>query len=224
MPELKASEALAQHRNIIFRKALEKLKNNEALNEDELTEVQRRETEETKKRERVKKEPKVKRGRPTKLTPDIMARICKEVSEGATYEEAATLNGISPKRISDWKAKGQEDGGIFEDFSDELAASEKRYIQKNRILLNRAAEKGNWQAALTILERKDAANWGRRDKLEHSGPNGTPLNQTNVAILYLPDNGRALPTEQPAIEVNGNGNGHAILLENGNGASNGNGH
>lgn len=43
-----------------------------------------------------------------------------------------------------------------------------------------------WQAAMTMLERRDPENWGRRDKttVEHSGD---PIVQLNQVVLVDPD-------------------------------------
>lgn len=59
----------------------------------------------------------------------------------------------------------------------------------------------DWRAALAWLERRRRSRWGVRQAVEHSGPQGGPIETTARVVLYLPRNGREAPTDADAPEA-----------------------
>jgi transposase-like protein len=67
-------------------------------------------------RRRISKRGRVGEGRPTKLTPEVVARIAEAVAIGLTDEEAAVLAGVNPDTMTDWRKRsevfrGDKEGG-----------------------------------------------------------------------------------------------------------------
>lgn len=103
-------------------------------------------------------------GRPTKLTPELQAKICDALRTGNYLETAAAFAGIDKTTLFDWLRRGaRSTSGIYHDFSraveKALADSEARDVA----LVSKAAAEGIWQAAAWRLERKFPERWGRRD-------------------------------------------------------------
>ena len=46
-------------------------------------------------------------GRPTKLTPEVQATICKHVAAGVSYADAARLAGVGETTLHRWRTKGK---------------------------------------------------------------------------------------------------------------------
>ena len=99
--------------------------------------------------------------RPSKYTPEAVARIIQALELGATYEHAAAYGGISYDTFNAWRQE-------FSEFSEALKAAEARAVYGWLDKIERAAESGNWQAAAWKLEWRHPDQWGRREKVELS--------------------------------------------------------
>ncbi|MFN3323431.1 MAG: hypothetical protein ACK5AZ_08045 [Bryobacteraceae bacterium] len=111
-----------------------------------------------------------KRGRPTKLTPEIQKVIVDAINAGGFIETSVTLAGISRDTFYEWLKRGnREKSGIYRDFTDAikkaLASAETHYMA----LIGRAA-KTQWQAAAWMLERRFRQNWAKSSDLTIKGP------------------------------------------------------
>jgi len=101
--------------------------------------------------------------RPSKLNPEIQQRIGKNIALGLTYRLAAESVGVTYKTFNVWMAKGKNStsGEYFEFY---------KFIQKcnadsaRRLLerLHDAANAGNCQVCMWILERRFSEDFGRR--------------------------------------------------------------
>lgn len=110
-------------------------------------------------------EPRRKRtGRPTKLTPEMADRILGYVRMGVPNKAAAEAAGIGRTTFYAWKAKGEAAAsGHYRDFTDALKQAEAESVVA-LVAAVRAAPQ--WQAAMTLLERRWPAEFGRRDRIE----------------------------------------------------------
>lgn len=207
MPEIKASEALKHHQNLIYRRCLEKLQADQPLNEEELSEVTRRNSEDEKKLERAfKKEKKAKGGRPTKITKDLIKRICHHLQEDhATIKDACLAVGISAQTYCVWMAN-QEAEGIYREFREAVGETLAKVRMWHCKQIKSAAQKGNWNASLMYLKTMDPETWGKA--MTENQINVGIQQNTTVVFATMPDNGFNSP-DFPAIETNGNG--HALL-------------
>jgi transposase len=104
-------------------------------------------------------------GRPTRLTPELQAKLCDAIRAGNYMETAAAFAGIRKATLHNWLRRGaRQSQGIYHAFSEAvekaLADSEARDVA----LIAKAAAEGQWQAAAWRLERKFPDRWGRRDR------------------------------------------------------------
>lgn len=162
------------------------------------------------------------RGRPPKLSHEIIEKIVTAIRTGAYIETAAAYAGIHKATFYRWLKKGAEaKRGLHKELSDaiekaladvELAdlqcvmkhaqgfETKKKvsYKKGDRVIEEReeTTVRREWQAAAWRLERRFPERWGRRQRTELTGPDGEPLapmvNQTQV-FMRLPENGRRDP-------------------------------
>lgn len=124
-----------------------------------------------------------KPGRPTKLTPALAAKILKLIESGNYILTSAAACGISRRIYYDWINRGraeldaiekgadaQRDEELYADFAArvEVAAAQSEIAAVKDV----RAQTERWQAAMTYLERRFPDRWGRRQAIEHSGPQG----------------------------------------------------
>lgn len=114
-------------------------------------------------------------------------------------------------------------------FSDRVRAAELDAEQRHVLNLHAAAfgEKDDagkwvrlpdWRASLVWLERRKHAEWGRKDRMALTGPDGGPVVvQGEVVVYRMPDNGRG-DGDAPVMTTNGRRRAYANGNGNGNGA------
>jgi len=94
--------------------------------------------------------------RPGKLTQERQDRICGMLRNGIAQDAAALANGITPRTLHNWKARGQDalDAAADDDAADaSLPEDDQPYVQ-----FLRAVEKarGEAEAAMTMLVSRAA--------------------------------------------------------------------
>lgn len=110
--------------------------------------------------------------RPTKLTPELQAKIAGAIAAGNYQETACELAGIHPSTFYLWMARGEGGRKPYSEFFEAIkkaeAAAEAKRIQQ----ITKASDT-DWKAAAWYLERRYPDRWGRRDRvsaeIEHSG-------------------------------------------------------
>jgi transposase-like protein len=119
-------------------------------------------------------------GRPSKFSVEKQETICKAIATGSTYAEAAAAAGIDYTTLLAWRRRGEKanSGKLFE-FSKAIKKAED---QSEAELLSRIVNAGRdpkyWQANAWILERRMPDRWGRKDRMEMTGKDGTPIEIT----------------------------------------------
>ena len=104
-------------------------------------------------------------GRKTKLTPELQDKIVSAIRAGNYAMVAAEYAGISTTTFYRWLQQGAEaKSGIYKDFRDAVKKAESDAEVRAVAIIQKHME-GNWQAAMTYLERKHPNRWGRRDRL-----------------------------------------------------------
>ena len=107
--------------------------------------------------------------RPTKLTPEIQARIVTAIRAGNYAEPAARSAGISPATYYRWLRRGERAAsGIYRDFYEQVRRAESE-AEVHAVAVIRRAMGDDWRAAAHYLERRYPDRWRRRESLEHEG-------------------------------------------------------
>ena len=101
--------------------------------------------------------------RPSKLTPDIQKKIGENIALGLTYRLAAESAGVTYKTFNEWMNRGKtEKSGKYYLFYKHI---QKRNADAAKVLLerlNKAADAGNCQVCMWVLERRFSDDFGRR--------------------------------------------------------------
>ena len=103
-------------------------------------------------------------GRPSRLTPQLAAKLAEIIASGVTYAVAAKYVGISRATLHRWLERGRKKGsGAFRqlrrDVGRALAQAELRAV----LVIQKAGAK-QWQAAAWFLERRWPHRWGRTSR------------------------------------------------------------
>ena len=139
-------------------------------------------------------------GRPVKLTPEVQEDICAAIRAGNYIEPSAIRAGVSKSTLYSWLKKGKTEADRVDravsvgrrakvtaklkpyvDFLDAVKKAEAEAEARDVAIISKAAIT-QWQAAAWRLERKHYDRWGRRQALEHSGPQGKPVKVQRVRI------------------------------------------
>lgn len=109
-----------------------------------------------------------KRGRPTKFTEPVKAKILEAISVGSSYEMACSYAGISRNTLHQWMTKGEDQKtGLYRTFHDDIKKAESKGAVANLAIINNEARKGNWKCSAWLLERR----WGyKRDAVWKQEP------------------------------------------------------
>ena len=104
-------------------------------------------------------------GRPSKLTPEVEARIVEAVELGATWERAADAAGVGASTLGLWRRRGEAGDAPYSAFLAALKRAEGAGVERALRTIREAAEGGAWQASAWILERRYPADYGRRSEV-----------------------------------------------------------
>jgi hypothetical protein len=101
--------------------------------------------------------------RPTKLTPELQQRIGDNIALGLTYSLAAEASGITYKTFNDYMNRGKtEKSGKYFQFYKHIQKRNADAAKECLKRLNKAADAGNCQVCMWILERRFSEDFGRR--------------------------------------------------------------
>lgn len=135
------------------------------------------------KRAAKKKADRKKTGRPSKISKEVVDRICAFIEAGTYIETACVAAGIHRDTYYDWlKRAATEKRGPFRDFLDRVEQSMAIADTKFAITITRAADQ-NWTAAAWMLERRNPEQYGRR----FVGPGSDPNEPLSVKIMREDD-------------------------------------
>jgi hypothetical protein len=99
--------------------------------------------------------------RPTKLTDEVREKLLEATRAGCTLKDAAAYAGVSVDSFSRYRARDPELAAALEQAEGTAAVG-------YSLVLWKAAESGDWRAALAWLERRRPAQWALRHLLEHT--------------------------------------------------------
>jgi hypothetical protein len=101
--------------------------------------------------------------RSSKLTPDIQKRIGENIALGLTYSLAAESAGVTYKTFNVWMANGRNStSGVHFEFYIFIQKCNANPARRLLERLHDAADAGNCQVCMWILERRFSEDFGRR--------------------------------------------------------------
>lgn len=106
-------------------------------------------------------------GRPSKYTPERVARLTQAIELGATYELACAYAGITTETLDRWRS-------VHPELKEQISEAEGRATVKWLAKIEQAASEGTWQAAAWKLERRYPRMYGKQ-AIELSGDADAPI-------------------------------------------------
>jgi len=166
------------------------------------------------------------KGRPTKLTQDVVEDICSAISIGAPYNLAALYAKISYPTLQNW-LKLARDARKKQDAGGRLTTYEKRLLDFLRQVDEASGEAGiTWQKTIHQAAKNDPV-WAKY-MLERRFPETQPASVqyvANIDITQLSDEQlrRIAAGENPAdvITTSGGGGSGVTTASENNGGANG---
>jgi len=123
-------------------------------------------------------------GRPTKLTPELQAKIVNAIKAGNYIETAAAFAGVSKQSIYTWMRTGaRAKSGKKREFVDAVQKALAQAEMDALAIVTTAAGK-HWTAAAWRLERSHPGRWGRRLEVTATDE---PKPIDGAAIIASPD-------------------------------------
>lgn len=109
-------------------------------------------------------------GRPSKLDAQRRERLINAIRAGAPKVHAAAAAGIDRETLRRWERRSEEPGAPAEyvAFAADLRAAEAEAFVALTATV-RTSARTDWRAAAWLLERRAPDEYGRRDRVEHSG-------------------------------------------------------
>lgn len=107
-------------------------------------------------------------GRPTKMTPQTVAKLEEAFSFGCTDIEACLYADIHKQTLYDYCEK-------YPEFTDRKETLKKHPTMVARKNLVRSINKGEVEDSKWYLERKSKAEFSSKQMVEHSGDSGNPV-------------------------------------------------
>ena len=118
-------------------------------------------------------------GRPTKYRAEIGEQIADAMAEGLSLEAATASCGVGPRTAFTWQNQ-------HEDFRQAIETGRARSLLfwERRAIAIAGGEGGNANiVSLGLKNRSRAASgWHDPQRLEHSGPNGGPIQTSPVTL------------------------------------------
>lgn len=106
----------------------------------------------------------------------------------AYRETACAAAGIDSKTLRNWlklAKRGGKANHIYVQFAHDLEVAEAKTEIVDLATISKASRE-DWRAAAWRLARKNPDRWGERTRLEHSGPDGGPIETKAAGVVLLP--------------------------------------
>lgn len=119
--------------------------------------------------------PKKHTGRKSKLTPAVQKTIVGHIRAGNYIEVAARAAGITDRTFYLWMEKGEASkSGIYYQFFQAIKDAEAD-AEAEMVASIKRHGLTNWQATMTLLERRHPERWAKLVRNEHTGKDGGPI-------------------------------------------------
>lgn len=123
------------------------------------------------------------RGRPSKLTPALQAKVAELLRAGMSRSAVAGAVRVSAAALKEWIARGEgrdperPRDPEYEAFAAAVHEAEGEFEQSliKAIKAKATGPFGDWRAAAFLLERRFSESWGKRIAQEITGKDGGPI-------------------------------------------------
>lgn len=106
-------------------------------------------------------------GRPSKLTEEIAQKIVNCIRAGAYIETAVAFAGVSRPVFYVWMKRGREQPvGKYQRFVSAVEEALAAAMMRDLLVIDKAAEAGDWRASAWRLERRHPKEWGAKRIVE----------------------------------------------------------
>ena len=123
------------------------------------------------------------KGRPTKCTPEVQAIIRDGVALGMPVKYACDLANVDQSTFYRWMERAEKGEKPYSDFRELLKTAEAQFMQVHLANVAAAGET-QWQASMTMLERRFPNDFSRMERRAHTGPDGKgPVEVKFVDVL-----------------------------------------
>lgn len=123
-----------------------------------------------------------------RTNPTVCEKFKGALIAGNTYAAACRVARVSAASFYRWMKQGNSapEGTLARDFYEMVEDATTQAEHRNVMCIQKAAGKGNWQAAAWWLERRRPNDYGRRDTVQ-VGSDGTPLLVAGISEATLTD-------------------------------------
>ena len=116
-----------------------------------------------------------------KFTPEIVELILAAVRAGNYFTTAASVAGIHINTLYRWLSEGEADeDSQYHDFYVEMMVAEAE-AEVSIVSVVRSAVNSDYRAGLELLSRRFPDRWSSRQKTEHTGEHGAPI---EIVVSY----------------------------------------
>ena len=150
-----------------------------------------------------------KSGRKSKLTAELIERICEYICKGNYISTACQIVGIHKATYYNWLEQGETDieagiGSMYADFLKAVTTAEAEAEEVMVAVVREVAtQKKEWLPAMTYLERRHPERWGRKDRHQVDVNATRNINITRVEVVMPHGEGHVEIQEQPPQAVEG---------------------
>lgn len=134
--------------------------------------------------------------RRSKCTPERRKKIIRALEAGNYRHAACRHAGIGESTFYRWMEVGEADAEadkrtIYREFMEGVIRAEAK-AETQAVEALRMAMPGDWRAAAHYLERRYPGLWGRKDRHEHTGADGGPVEVSSDLSRLSVEEKRAL--------------------------------
>ena len=100
--------------------------------------------------------------KPTKYNKEMHDAIVRLAGKGVPFSQICDLVGIGRRTLYNWLDRGRDGEEPYVALYEAIEKARAALVERlNDVVIEAAIDKGNWQAAMTWLERYDPERWGR---------------------------------------------------------------
>ncbi|RLB94385.1 MAG: hypothetical protein DRH26_01315 [Deltaproteobacteria bacterium] len=122
-------------------------------------------------------------GQPTKCNHGIIDKLTSCILSGMTIERACEYVNIDTKTYYNWLNAGRNstEDSIFREFFHSIIGIEAKCIERHLKKIDKSPE---WKSSAWLLERRFRKEYGKKESLELSGPDGNPIEVQKKVAEY----------------------------------------